>query len=158
MLGYGRLCLGCGREYPSVCTLSYTVWNLYVHGTKALKSDRLHARGQPNGAAASLFQFCLFQLLLPSSFILYSHYSLSISHTLSYLVIGSAVAIWLYLHLFSLSFQGMKSLFTNERMLNVVEQLIGPDIAGHPVWNIRPKCPQNEATNVPWHQGKYSKK
>lgn len=45
-----------------------------------------------------------------------------------------------------------KALWTNERLLNVVEQLIGPNIAGHPVWNLRTKTPQNEATTVPWHQ------
>lgn len=48
--------------------------------------------------------------------------------------------------------QAFKNLWTNERLLNVVEQLIGPDIAGHPVWNLRTKTPQNEATTVPWHQ------
>ena len=35
----------------------------------------------------------------------------------------------------------------------MVEQLIGPDIGGHPVWNLRTKTPQDEATTVPWHQG-----
>jgi hypothetical protein len=40
-----------------------------------------------------------------------------------------------------------------KNLLNVVEQLIGPEIAGHPVWNLRTKTPQNEATTVPWHQG-----
>ena len=34
-----------------------------------------------------------------------------------------------------------------------MEQILGPDIMGHPVWNIRSKTPQNEATTVPWHQG-----
>ncbi|XP_071163553.1 phytanoyl-CoA dioxygenase domain-containing protein 1 homolog [Mytilus edulis] len=48
--------------------------------------------------------------------------------------------------------QAFKDLWSNERMLNVVEQLIGPEIAGHPVWNLRTKTPQNEATTVPWHQ------
>lgn len=48
--------------------------------------------------------------------------------------------------------QAFKNLWANERLLNVVEQLIGPDIAGHPVWNLRTKTPQNEATTVPWHQ------
>ncbi|XP_059148123.1 uncharacterized protein LOC131935636 [Physella acuta] len=43
-------------------------------------------------------------------------------------------------------------LWANERLLNVVEQLIGPEIAGHPVWNLRTKTPQNDATTVPWHQ------
>lgn len=49
--------------------------------------------------------------------------------------------------------KAFKELWTSERLLNVVEQLIGPDIAGHPVWNLRTKTPQNEATTVPWHQG-----
>ena len=53
----------------------------------------------------------------------------------------------------SLYIQAFRALWSNERLLNVVEQLIGPDIAGHPVWNLRTKTPQNEATTVPWHQG-----
>ncbi|XP_021344577.1 uncharacterized protein LOC110444531, partial [Mizuhopecten yessoensis] len=48
--------------------------------------------------------------------------------------------------------QAFKDVWTNERLLNVIEQLIGPEIAGHPVWNLRTKTPQNEATTVPWHQ------
>ncbi|XP_060071963.1 uncharacterized protein LOC132551834 [Ylistrum balloti] len=48
--------------------------------------------------------------------------------------------------------EAFKNLWTNERLLNVVEQLIGPEIAGHPLWNLRTKTPQNEATTVPWHQ------
>ena len=47
---------------------------------------------------------------------------------------------------------GFRALWSNERLLNVVEQLIGPNIAGHPVWNLRTKTPQNEQTTVPWHQ------
>jgi len=35
-----------------------------------------------------------------------------------------------------------------------MEQLIGPDIGGHPVWNLRPKTPRSHAATVPWHQGK----
>lgn len=31
-------------------------------------------------------------------------------------------------------------------------QLLGPDIAGHPVWNLRSKAPQQAEMNVPWHQ------
>ncbi|XP_013416111.1 uncharacterized protein LOC106177776 [Lingula anatina] len=45
-----------------------------------------------------------------------------------------------------------KNLLSNERLLNVVEQIIGPDIMGHPVWNLRTKTPKNEQTVVPWHQ------
>lgn len=52
-----------------------------------------------------------------------------------------------------LFYQSFADLWSNERLLNLVEQLIGPEIMGHPVWNLRTKTPQNEATTVPWHQG-----
>ncbi|XP_063420288.1 uncharacterized protein LOC134705499 [Mytilus trossulus] len=48
--------------------------------------------------------------------------------------------------------QAFRDLWSNERLLNIIEQLIGPDIAGSPVWNLRTKTPKNEATLVPWHQ------
>lgn len=48
--------------------------------------------------------------------------------------------------------KGICDLWSNERLLNVIEQLIGADIIGHPVWNLRSKIPNNEATTVPWHQ------
>ena len=48
--------------------------------------------------------------------------------------------------------KAIRTLWSNERLLNVVEQMIGPNIAGHPVWNLRSKTPQNEQTTVPWHQ------
>ena len=44
------------------------------------------------------------------------------------------------------------NLWSNERLLNAVEQFIGPNIAGHPVWNLRTKTPVNEETTSPWHQ------
>ncbi|KAH3847784.1 hypothetical protein DPMN_090115 [Dreissena polymorpha] len=47
---------------------------------------------------------------------------------------------------------GYRTIWANERLLNLVEQIIGPDIAGNPVWNLRTKTPQSEATTVPWHQ------
>ena len=47
---------------------------------------------------------------------------------------------------------GMRKVWSNERLLNVVEQLIGPNIAGSPVWNLRSKTPHNMSTVVPWHQ------
>lgn len=56
------------------------------------------------------------------------------------------------LHKYGVLPPAFRALWSNERLLNVVEQLIGPDIAGHPVWNLRTKTPQNEATTVPWHQ------
>jgi len=52
-----------------------------------------------------------------------------------------------------MSLQAFRNLWCNPRMLNVVEQLIGPDIAGHPVWNMRTKTPNSKAMDVPWHQG-----
>ncbi|XP_052270079.1 uncharacterized protein LOC127871318 isoform X2 [Dreissena polymorpha] len=48
--------------------------------------------------------------------------------------------------------QALKDLWANERLLNVIEQLIGPDIAGNPAWNLRTKVPNNSVTTVPWHQ------
>ena len=47
-----------------------------------------------------------------------------------------------------------KKIWGNEKLLNVMEQLLGTqDIQGNPVWNLRTKTPQNEAFIVPWHQG-----
>jgi hypothetical protein len=43
-------------------------------------------------------------------------------------------------------------LWETPRLLDLVEQLIGPDIAGHPVWNLRAKTPNNPLATVPWHQ------
>eukprot|EP00118_Oscarella_pearsei_P025637 m.308505 g.308505 ORF g.308505 m.308505 type:complete len:393 (+) comp44135_c0_seq1:74-1252(+) len=48
--------------------------------------------------------------------------------------------------------EAFRTLWADERLLNVVEQIIGPNIAGHPVWNLRPKTPHNEQATVPWHQ------
>ncbi|KAJ8308228.1 hypothetical protein KUTeg_013102 [Tegillarca granosa] len=56
------------------------------------------------------------------------------------------------LHKLGVMPEAVRKLWSNERLLNVVEQLIGSDIMGHPVWNLRTKTPQNEATTVPWHQ------
>ena len=43
-------------------------------------------------------------------------------------------------------------LWSHTRLLDIVEQFIGPDIAGHPVWNIRSKTPDTRLMTVPWHQ------
>ncbi|XP_076463481.1 phytanoyl-CoA dioxygenase domain-containing protein 1-like [Babylonia areolata] len=48
--------------------------------------------------------------------------------------------------------QSFRDVWADPKILNVCEQLIGPDIKGHPVWNLRCKTPQNENTVVPWHQ------
>ncbi|KAH9505053.1 hypothetical protein Btru_061527 [Bulinus truncatus] len=48
--------------------------------------------------------------------------------------------------------EAFENLWSNDRLLNVVEQLIGHEISGHPNWNLRTKTPQNDASTVPWHQ------
>ncbi|KAI8517255.1 hypothetical protein Bbelb_058360 [Branchiostoma belcheri] len=48
--------------------------------------------------------------------------------------------------------KGFRDLWAHDRLLNVMEQLVGPEIAGHPNWNLRPKTPQNQQMDVPWHQ------
>ncbi len=44
------------------------------------------------------------------------------------------------------------SLWSSETLLSIAKQLLGPDIAGHPVWNLRSKVPNQEQVTVPWHQ------
>jgi len=48
--------------------------------------------------------------------------------------------------------KAIQDLWTTDRLLDVAQQILGPDIAGHPVWNVRPKIPENDQTTVPWHQ------
>lgn len=48
--------------------------------------------------------------------------------------------------------EGAKELWSYPKLMNVAEQLIGPEIAGHPVWNLRVKVPEIESAVVPWHQ------
>jgi hypothetical protein len=43
-------------------------------------------------------------------------------------------------------------LWSNPKLLDIVQQNIGSEIAGHPVWNIRCKTPVNPLATVPWHQ------
>ena len=47
---------------------------------------------------------------------------------------------------------GLRQLWSSPKLLDVVEALIGPDIAGHPIWNIRSKTPRTTLMTVPWHQ------
>ena len=60
-----------------------------------------------------------------------------------------------YIYQCNISFiiEAFKDIWAGDRLLNVIEQFIGPEIAAHPLWNLRTKTPQNEATTVPWHQG-----
>ena len=44
------------------------------------------------------------------------------------------------------------ALWSCDKMLDVAEQVLGPDIDGHPVWNLRCKTPYQEQSTVPWHQ------
>ena len=55
-------------------------------------------------------------------------------------------------HVSGLLGRGIAALWSAPKILAVVEQLIGPDIAGHPVCNVRSKTPQTELMTVPWHQ------
>ena len=48
--------------------------------------------------------------------------------------------------------QPLADLWGCKQLLDVVEQVLGPEIAGHPVWNLRTKTPLNPLTTVPWHQ------
>jgi len=50
---------------------------------------------------------------------------------------GAAVLI----HTEGLMGPALQKLFSHPRLLNLVSCLIGPDIAGHPVWNVRSKTP-----------------
>ncbi|XP_050412522.2 phytanoyl-CoA dioxygenase, peroxisomal [Patella vulgata] len=48
--------------------------------------------------------------------------------------------------------KSFRDIWSNDRMLNLLEQILGPDVAGHPTWNLRTKTPKSEAVNIPWHQ------
>ncbi|WAR03284.1 hypothetical protein MAR_009842 [Mya arenaria] len=45
-----------------------------------------------------------------------------------------------------------EAMYQNEKLLNAIEQLVGPEIGASPVWNTRPKTPSHKETDVPWHQ------
>ena len=55
-------------------------------------------------------------------------------------------------HVSGLLGRGIAALWGSPKILAIVEQLIGPDIAGHPVCNVRSKTPRTELMTVPWHQ------
>ena len=46
----------------------------------------------------------------------------------------------------------LANLWGSPKLLDIVENWIGKDLAGHPVWNIRSKTPQTVRMTVPWHQ------
>ena len=43
-------------------------------------------------------------------------------------------------------------LWASDRVLDIVQELIGPDISGHPVSCIRTKTPNTPLMDAPWHQ------
>ena len=43
-------------------------------------------------------------------------------------------------------------IWSSAKLLDMIEQILGPEIAGHPVWNLRSKTPHNPLATVPWHQ------
>lgn len=45
-----------------------------------------------------------------------------------------------------------KELWSYPKLLNILEQIVGPEIAGHPIWNVRIKLPFHDPEVVPWHQ------
>ena len=46
----------------------------------------------------------------------------------------------------------LAKLWSSGKLLDMVENWVGKDIAGHPVWNIRSKTPKTVRMTVPWHQ------
>ena len=43
-------------------------------------------------------------------------------------------------------------LIRNEKLLDIAESLVGPEIMCHPAYRVRPKLPDHALTVVPWHQ------
>lgn len=48
--------------------------------------------------------------------------------------------------------EATRKLWSHPRLLSLVESIIGPEIGGNPVWNLRSKTPNTALTTVPWHQ------
>ena len=46
----------------------------------------------------------------------------------------------------------LAKLWTSDKLLDMVEQFIGPDICGHPVCVLRAKTPDSALVSVDWHQ------
>jgi len=43
-------------------------------------------------------------------------------------------------------------LWSHPRLLSIAQQILGKDVGGHPVWNLRAKTPDQTEAIVPWHQ------
>ena len=48
--------------------------------------------------------------------------------------------------------EATRNLWSHPRLLSLVSSIIGPEIGGNPVWNLRSKTPETALTTVPWHQ------
>ncbi len=48
--------------------------------------------------------------------------------------------------------KAFSDIWSSKKLLDIIEQILGPEIAGHPVWNLRSKTPHNPLATVPWHQ------
>jgi hypothetical protein len=48
--------------------------------------------------------------------------------------------------------KAFQDIWASSKLLDIAEQLLGPEIVGHPVWNLRSKTPHNPLATVPWHQ------
>ena len=48
--------------------------------------------------------------------------------------------------------KAFSDVWTSKKLLDIIEQILGTEIAGHPVWNLRSKTPHNPLATVPWHQ------
>lgn len=60
-------------------------------------------------------------------------------------------SVWLHKQPFQMP-SAFQNLWSHESLLGVAEQMLGPDIAGHPVWNLRTKVPAfDQATVVKSH-------
>ena len=47
---------------------------------------------------------------------------------------------------------GLQNVWSFPPLVNIAEQLVGPNVVGHSVWNLRVKLPNSETEVVPWHQ------
>jgi ectoine hydroxylase-related dioxygenase (phytanoyl-CoA dioxygenase family) len=56
------------------------------------------------------------------------------------------------IHQYSVLPKALAELWSCDKLIGMIRQIIGPDIAGHPIWNIRSKTPQTRRMTVPWHQ------
>ena len=48
--------------------------------------------------------------------------------------------------------KAFQDIWSSKKLLDIIEQILGPEIVGHPVWNLRSKTPHNPLATVPWHQ------